>query len=305
MASEHLSGGLSYEHAGMSRRAIAAYEAALQAGTDPLDRAEAQMRIARAHFIDCDWESAVREARIAVRLAEEAGSADLTAEAMNVEGGVYQLRGEFDDADAIARAALNVARSPRVRGILLQNRGAIAAQRGDFTAASVFFRESMDAFEQSGYEFGMATALNNAAAAARDAGDPEHSLRVARQAADAARRLSAYETLSLAVQNQAYALVALGRTGEAEAPLGEALGHHSATANMLRQAECLEIMGILYTLKPDERDTAERCFDLARTLAERVDAGVLATRVVRRLAELRAEGEGTGDTTTDVERPLP
>ena len=300
LPSEHLGGGLHYEQAGMARRAIAAYEAALAAGADPLDRAEAQMRIARAHFTDCDWDAAIREARVAVRLAEEAGSPDLTAEAMNVEVGVYQLRGAFDDADALARAALNVARSPRVRGILLQNRGAIAAQRGDFAAASALFRESMDAFERSGYEFGVAIALNNAAAAARDAGDPQRSLDVAVQAAEAARRLSAYDVLTLAVQNQAYALVALGRVSEAEAPLGEALGHFTATANVLRQAECLEIMGLLYMRKPDGRDTAARCFDLARTLADRVGSSVLSARLAGRLASMRPAG-GAADAPGPVE----
>jgi tetratricopeptide (TPR) repeat protein len=291
-ASEHLGGGFRYEQAGMARKAIAAYEAALAAGGTPTERAEAQLRLARAYRTDNDWEAAIRESRLAVRLAEEAGSPDLAAEAMNVEVGVYQLRGEFDDADALARAALNVARLPRVRGILLQNRGAIAAQRGDFAAATALFGESMDAFEQAGYELGMAIALNNASAAARDAGDATKSLELAVRAAVLARVLGAYDVLTLAAQNQAHALVALGRAEEAEAPLGEVLGHFTATCNVLRQAECLEVMGLIYCLRPEQSDTAERCFDLARSLALRVGSSALSTRVERRIADLRSAGRG-------------
>jgi len=299
-ASEHLDGGFRYEQAGMARKAVAAYEAALAAGADPAERAEAQLRLARAHRTNNDWDAAIAEARVAVRLAEEAGSPDLVAEAMNVEVGVYQLRGEWDAGDALARAALNVAHSPRVRGILLQNRGAIAAQRADFTAATELFNQSMDAFEAAGYELGMAIALNNASAAARDAGDPAHSLTLAVRAAAVARRLSAYDVLTLAAQNQAHALVALGRADEAEAPLGEVLGHFTATCNVLRQAECLEIMGVLHHARSPGDGTAERCFELAQSLGERVGSSALCTRVARRLSEVRTGGQGMAGIAADA-----
>ena len=286
--SAHLDGGFRYEQAGMARKATAAYEAALSAGGTPLERADAHLRLARVHRATSAWDEAVREARVAVHLAEGAGSDDLAAEAMNVEVGVYQLRGEFDAADAVAVAALARARSPRVRGMLLQNRGSIAAQRGDFDGAAALFSDSVDAFHQAGYELGMAFALTNASAAARDAGDPACALDLAVRAAALARRLSAFDVLTLAVQNQAHALVALGRGDEAEAPLGEVLGHYTATCNTLRQAECLEVMGSVYALRPGDRDTAARCFDLARSLATRVGCGVLSERLGRRLAEITA-----------------
>jgi tetratricopeptide (TPR) repeat protein len=287
-ASAHLDGGFRYEQAGLARKAIAAYEAALSAGAEPVEQADAHLRLARVHRTESDWDAAVRESRLARRLAELAGSADLAAEAMNVEVGVYQLRGDFAAADALAVDALAIARSARVRGILLQNRGSIAAQRRDFAGATALFAESVDAFEQSGYELGMAFALCNASAASRDAGDAERALDLAVRATALARRLSAFDVLTSAVQNQAHALVALGRADEAEAPLGEVLGHFTATCNVLRQAECLEVMGVLYTLRPNYDDTAARCFDLARTLAERVGSTALTDRVAQRLADLRA-----------------
>ena len=280
----HLDGGFAYELAGIAPKAIAAYRAALAAGADPTERAEAHLRLARVHRSISEWDAAVREASEAVRLAEEAGSDDLVAEAMNVVVGVHQLRGEFEAGDALAVRALARARSPRVRGILLQNRGAIAAQRRDFAAAEALFGESVAAFTEAGYELGMAIALNNAAAAARDAGDLHRSLELARQAAELARRLSAPDILLLAIQNQAHALVILGRPDEAEALITEAVGYFTHSNNVLRQAECLEIMGMLNGLRPEYRNTAVRCFELARTLAERVGDRVLAERLAERLA---------------------
>ncbi|MEJ7811207.1 MAG: hypothetical protein WKG32_12410 [Gemmatimonadaceae bacterium] len=285
---DHLDGGFAYERAGLTTKAIAAYEAALAAGTGPRDAAEAYLRLARVHRTRSEWDDAIGKSREAVRLAEEGGSDDLAAEAMNVEVGVYQLRGEFDAGDALAIRALERARAPRVRGILLQNRAAMAAQQRQFDAATALFAESVAAFQQAGYELGMAVALNNASAAARDAGDPARSAELARQAAALAQKLDALDILLLAVQNMAHALALLGRHNEAEGHIGEALGHFAATKNVLRQAECLEIMGTLNQLHPQDRGVAVRCFELARTLADRVGARPLSERLAHRMTALGA-----------------
>jgi tetratricopeptide (TPR) repeat protein len=298
----HLDGGFHFEQAGLSAKAIAAYNAALSAGATPAERAEAHLRLARVYRSLSDWTAAVREAREAVRLADQAGADDLAAEAMNVEVGVHALRGDFERGEALALDALARARAPRVRGILLQNRGTMAAQQGDFAAADRLFAESVAAFRESGYELGLAIALNNSAAAARDAGDPARSVDLARQAAELARKLSALDVLVVAVQNQAHSLVLLGRPDEAELLVGEALGHFASTHNVLRQAECLEIMGTLNALRPEFRDTAVRCYELALALAERIGARVLADRLRGRLAAIGTVG---GAAAAGGERPVP
>jgi tetratricopeptide (TPR) repeat protein len=285
-ARTHIDGGFHYEQAGMPKKAIAAYEAALSAGATMAEQAEAHLRLARAHSAESDWDTALREARRAVEVADRVGAHDLAAEAMNVEVGVHLLRGELDAGDALAITALQRAQMPRVRGILLQNRGSIAAQRRDFLKAAVYFAQSVDEFHAAGYELGMAFALTNASAAARDAGDAEGSLDLAERAASVCRKLGAFDVLTIAVQNQAKALVALGRADEAEAPLGEILGHYTSRCNVLRQAECLEVMGELYLLRPDYGETATRCFELASTLARRVGAQTLSERLTRRLSDL-------------------
>jgi len=294
-ARAHLDGGLPYEQAGMTHKAVAAYEAALSTGASPLERAEAHVRLARVYRSESQWEAAEREARTAVLLAEAAGSEDLAAEAMNVEVGVHLLVGRLDAGDALAVRTLARARTARVRGIILQNRGSIAAQRRDFDAASALFAQSVHAFQEAGYELGMGFALVNGSAAARDAGDATRALELAERAAAIGRKLGAFDVLTVAVQNQAQALVALGRAEEAEGPLGEVLGHFTATSNVLRQAECLEIMGELYAIRHDHDDTAARCFELALALARRVGAVGSVDRLTRRLAEVRAGGRGPTD----------
>lgn len=283
----HLDGGLRYEQAGLGTRAIAAYEAALAAGGTAAERAEAHLRLARVYRSLCQWDDAVRESRDAVRLAEGVGEEDLVAEAMNVEVGVWQLQGKFPQAESLARAALAHARTPRVRGILLQNLGAIAAQQREFPTAERLFSESVSAFEEASYTLGIGIALNNASAAARDGGDAVRALELGSRAEAVAREVDALDIFILAIQNRAHALVDLGRLEEAETLLGEALGHFSATRNELRQAECLEIMGQLHALRADHRETAIRCYERALDLAARVGDGVLGARVEERLRQLR------------------
>lgn len=287
--------GQRYEQAGAAPRALADYRAALACGGTTAERAEAHLRIARVHRTLAEWDEAVREAREAVRLAEQAGSGDLAAEAMNVEVGVHQLRGEFDAGHALAERAIALAQAPRIRGILLQNRGAMAARAGDFVAAERFFTASVEAFRDADYQLGMAIALNNAAAAACDAGDATRALSLGLQAARIARTIDAHDVLVLALQNQAHALVDLERLEEAESLLWETLGHFSTTGNPLRQAECLEVLGNLHARRPAFRDEAIRLYDRAQRLAESVGDRGLTERVALRLTALRDQAEPPGD----------
>lgn len=270
----------------MTVRAIEAYEAALRESVTLVERAEAYIGLARVYRIQSDWDAAIREAANATRLADEAANGDLAAEAMNVEVGVYQLRGDFVAGERLAQGALAKATSPRVRGILLQNLGAIAAQRREFRVAERYFSQSVEAFTAARYEIGIAIALNNASAAARDAGDFERALEMATLAVNVAGRIDALDTTMLALQNQAHALLELGSVAKAESILNEPLGHYAATNNALRYAECLEVMGRIHEWTPGYTDSAERCYRLALGVAEKVDDRVLAARLESRLVRM-------------------
>src|SRR4051812_7619199 len=102
----HLDRGLHYEQAGVTDKALASYTRALEASVTPSEAAEARIRLARVHRTLSNWEESRREAHEAIRLADGAGQDDLVAEALNVEVGVHQLRGEFAVAEQLARTAL-------------------------------------------------------------------------------------------------------------------------------------------------------------------------------------------------------
>jgi tetratricopeptide (TPR) repeat protein len=240
--------------------------------------------IARAHRTLSEWHEARDESREATRLALELGNRDLAAEAMNIEVGALQIQGFFDDADALARRAIEHATSPRVRGITLQNLGRSAAERGDFATSDRLFDESIAAFREADYEIGLAIALTNAAKAALDRNDAKRSIEIGDEAIALARRLSILDVLLTTVQNQAAALVAIGNLESAEGLLTEALGHFTSAGNLVRQAECLEIMGDISERRPD-RETAARCYSRARDLAIAAGDRPLVERLTRRLEQ--------------------
>ena len=288
-ARTHLDAGFRFEQAGMTGRALDAYRAAFQdaaARGDAIDEAEARLRMARVYRSLAQWADALREAQAARELARGAGENDIAAEAMNVEVGVHQMRGDIDEADAIADEALRLSTSPRVRGITLQNRGTNAARRGNLADADRLFGESVDAFREAGYELGIAIALTNAAVSARDAGNVERALELGKEAIAACRQVNALDVLLTATQNQAHALLRLGRIDEAEGLLTEALGHFTSAKNVIRQAECLEVMGELNLVRDGGAQAARRCFEHALALAQSASERQLVDRIAGRLAAL-------------------
>jgi len=287
----HLDRGLRLEQAGNYERALDAYREALAADPTPAEQVDARLRSARVYRALADYARCLTEAREAVRLADEIDAHDLAAEAMNVEVGALQLQSQLDAADALATLALERARSPRVRGITLQNLGRSAAERRDFVTSDRYFDQSIDAFRSANYDIGLAVALCNAARAALDRGNAERSIEIGQEAIAIARRLNALDVLLTSVENQAAALVTLGNLDSAESLLTEALGHFTSARNILRQAECLEIMGQMSELRPD-RETAIRCYTRALELATAAGDRTLSGRLETRLA--RARG-GSGE----------
>lgn len=282
-ARAHLERGYRFEQAGTLDRALDAYRDALAAQNSPLEHAEARLRMARVYRQMAAWQHSRDESREAVRLATDLGADDLAAEAMNVEVGALQMQGFFQDAERLALAAIDRARSPRVRGITLQNLGRGAAELRDFEKSDRYFDESIAEFRRANYETGLAIALTNASRAALDRGDATRSIEIGHEAIAIARRLNTLDILLTAVQNQAAAFVAMQDVESAESLLTEALGHFTSARNSMRQAECLEIMGQMSELKSDF-ETAARCYTRARDLAESANDRPLMDRLARRLA---------------------
>lgn len=298
----HFEAGQRFAAAGAVDKALAAYRAALAVATAPAERAMVLLHTSRLYRLRASWDDAVTAAREAQRLAEEARDDELVAEAMNAELGTYALRGRFADGHALAEQALARARSPRIRGMLLQNRGVLAARARDFDAAERWFAESIAAFREANFERGLAAALTNAAAAALDAGDPARALHLAGEGADVAMRIQAFDYVVLALQNKGEALAGLGRLDEAESMLGRTLGHFASSGDVLRQAECLEILGGLHARRDGGHATAVRCLSRAADLASVAGDPVLSERVAGRLARLGAEPAASAAATAPAAR---
>ncbi len=231
------------------------------------------------------WADAHAESQRAVAIADAIGADDLAAEAMNVEIGSLQIRGFLAEADELAQKAIHRAQSPRVRGITLQNLGRGAAERRDFEKADHYFAQSITAFRTANYTIGLAVALANGAKAALDRGNAQRSIEVGEEAVTLARRLNALDILLTSVQNLAAAFVMMGRLDSAESLLTEALGYFTSARNVVRQAECLEVMGTISERRPD-LDTAERCYLRARDLAHQAADTPLVDRLNSRLDAL-------------------
>ena len=284
----HLERGLRFEQAGTIARALSAYQDALAAAASPPEEAEARIRIARVRRGMAEWDDAISESRIAAAIAEQAGANDLVVEALNIELGVYELRGEFDEAEKVAARAHDRPQSPRVRGITWGNQANVAARRGDFTLADQYFGEAVDAFREAEYDLGIAMSLINGSAVARDRGQPARALELAREAAALCRTLNVLDVLLMAVQNQAAASVALGQLEDAEQLLTEALGYFTSARNVIRQAECLELLGDICELRPGE-DGSRRFYARAADLATAAGDRVLADRLHGKLAGERGD----------------
>lgn len=277
----HLDRGFRFEQGGALERALEEYRGAIAAGSTLEEQAEARLRIARVHRTRSNWALSREESQAAVRIAEQIGADDLVAEAMNVEVGILQLQGLFDEADRLAHLAIERAQSPRVRGITLQNLGRSAAERREFELSDRYFEQSIAVFREAKYDIGLAVALTNAAKAALDRGKPQRSIEIGREAISMARRLNMLDVLLSTVQNQAAALVTIGDLQSAEDLLTEALGHFTSARNLVRQAECLEIMGEISAQRGD-KETAARCFARAADLASNGGDVRLVERLSRR-----------------------
>jgi tetratricopeptide (TPR) repeat protein len=300
-ARAHLDRGFRFEQGGTLDRALDAYTEALAASTVVTEHVEARIRIARVYRALAEFDRSIEEAREAVRIADESGADDLAAEAMNIEIGVLQAQGRFDEADAIAHLAVRRAKTPRVRGITLQNLGRGAAERGDFKTADSYFDESIAAFREANYDIGLAIALTNAARSALDRGDALRSIEIGKEGILLARRANVLDVLLTTVQNQAAAYVAIGSVDAAEGLLTEALGHFTSARNPQRQAECLEIMGQMNELRPD-LETAARCYTRARDLATLAGDRPLMERLIARI-EAVAATQATLRSTTEGRAP--
>jgi tetratricopeptide (TPR) repeat protein len=172
----------------------------------------------------------------------------------------------------------------RVRGLALQNMGAIAAQRADLDAAERLFLDSYWHFRRAGYDRGVAFVLNNQAAAALDRGRFSSAATIARQAIEAARQAGDFELIGIATLNYAEALAAQDDLVRAESLAAGALGFFVLANSEVHRAQCLRVLGDIYA-KMGELSRARACYtqglELAMGLGSRFDTEKLRQALAR------------------------
>ena len=287
-ARELIEQGIRYETGGVLERALNSYrDAALAAESDTRAHAEALRREADVLRSRCAWDESIQAARSSAAIATDAGYDDLVAEALNAEAAVFQSRGQLDHASQLYEKMLGVTADLRIRGIALQNLGAIAAMEGDFARAEERFVESFECFQRGGYTRGVVFSLNNYGRAAldRDATDVAHPVLV--RAETVARDLMDLDLLALVRLNLAECLLRRSEVAEAEELASAALGYFGTTENHWRRVECLRLMGDIAIVQ-NRLDSARNFFEAALRLAQQVDASVELRKLQQRLDEFSA-----------------
>ena len=253
--------GLRLHERGLSEEALGCFRQALRVDPTPASASRAHRGAARVHTRSGHWRAAAREIRRATAMAESAGDGDLVAEALNGRGMLHHTRGRLERAAHFYRTGLRFARAPKVRGMVLQNLGSVAASEHSFAAADQRFSESEENFRLAGYSRGLAIAANNRAAIALDTGNFGGARERAERAVEAARSVGDFELLSIALVNLADALYHLGRIAESEAAVAEAFGQLTLQSNPWRRAQCLQIMGNVRRELGYPKE-ARRCYEM-------------------------------------------
>lgn len=284
-ARELLDDGLRYEKAGVSERALACYQAAMQETDDSAVVSESLRRQAHVYRIRCEWDQALEAAKASAAAAEAAQSTELLAEAWNAEAAVYQSRGEFEAAVRLYQAMLEAVPVGRIRGVALQNLAGIFATRHEIDQATLHFELAHKAFEAAGDVWGMAHVLNNLGRLAidqRELGKAEGTLQ---KAIMLARDVNDLDLLAIARVNYAEALFLRGEYKNAEAEASASLGHFGAAENQWRRIECLRLLGDI-SLQQQQPESAGRFYQTALKLADTIGARIERDQLVERIAAL-------------------
>jgi hypothetical protein len=257
--------------------------AAADAADEPALASEALRRAAVMHHLLSDWGEALSTAERAAAVAEEAGLRDAYAAALNAAGIVHQARGDFEAARRTFEQVLGLAPSDRVRGVALQNLGAIAAQGGSWEVARRRFEQSRRCFQRAGYALGEAFAVNNYGRAALDHGNHRLAVELLSEATAFAARHGDRSLHALASLNYAEAIFRLGDRAESARLAETALEVFTATGNTWRRVEALRLLGDLAQGDGDGPRAAQRWRE-GLELAEQIGAVREAESLKERLA---------------------
>ena len=282
---EHLREGIEAEKKSDLDHAEQCYTAVLTAEGPDEVRAEVHCRLANLYRTRCRWDDALRHARESARIANRLEDKKQYAEAVNAEAIIHQSRGEFDQATPLLQRVLTLTDDARMRGIALQNLGAIAALSGDLGSAERYFSESYGCFIRCGNTRGEAHSLNSYGKAVLDRGNAKLAEEVLHKAVELAKAADDAEIIALSTLNYAEAVGRRGDLARAEDLASTALGYFAHTGNRWLQIECLRLLGDLHA-RGRNPATARRCYEEGLEIAKKIGAKVEMSALTRALATL-------------------
>jgi tetratricopeptide (TPR) repeat protein len=268
-AEELIADGVRAERAGAMDRALEHFAAAAERARDPSTKAEALTHLADVRRARCEWDAAVEIARSARALAAQNGLDHREAEAAIAEANVFLSRGDFHQAVPHFSAIANESTDPRIRGIALQNLGAVYAQTGDLAAAERAFTASLGNFQAAGYKRGEGIALNNLGRLQLDTGDCRNARLILERALVLARDVEDSDLAALISVNLSWALCEDGDLDHSQDLAMAALGYYSDCNNRWREIECFRLIGTINE-KAEDYPNARRCYQLALHIAEAI-----------------------------------
>lgn len=244
--------GIRYERAGVVSRAQECFaDVSQRADEDPAAAAEAWWRLANLHRLHSAWDEALEAARRGAELARQHGLPDTEADALNIEGAVWMMRGEFDQARTFFTRMLHLAQDPAIRGKALQNLGGLAAEDRKFDDAERLFGESRDEYRRAGDARGEACSLLNIGRLKVEQGFPSLARGILEAAVAGARVSGDLEMHAAALLNLGIALHELGDIDGAEDRITTAYGQFTIAAIPLQRVRCLMQLATLAAMRKE------------------------------------------------------
>ena len=281
-----LADGIRYERGGVVNRARDCFEAVtLSAEQHPEEAAEAWWRLGNLHRLHSSWDEALRCARKAATLAREHGLPNTEADALNIEGAVWYVRGDYEQARVHYLRMLELATTSGTRAKALQNLGTLAAEVRDFDEGERLFAESRTAFRSAGDARGEANSLLNMGRLQLDRGFPDIANGTLDEAVSAARQTGDLEMHAAALLNHGIALGELGRSEEAEERVITAYGQFTIADIPVQRVLSLMQLAALAASRNEAR-AARVCLEHARDVAESAQLPRELVMIAERLSVL-------------------
>lgn len=194
------------------------------------------------------------------------------ARANYVAGAMAVVRGDYEQAEAKARACMVLSREagePRTEALGLLGLGLVALYAQEFEAAKAHMDQSLEIFRRLDDWWGQAHLLHWLWRLAAFQGRGVEQIAQLRKSAALFRANGDKSALVLVLHNLAFATLAAGHRSEATALLGEGLGYSLEIGNKWYVAYCLEGFGCIATAV-GRFEEAGRLFGAAERLREQV-----------------------------------